>query len=76
MSTKELGELGKEYNIPIYYDLGNGALYDLKNYGIPKEPTVKILIEEGLDILSFSGDKLLGGPQAGIVLEKKLLLKK
>ena len=76
VSTKELRELGKEYNIPIYYDLGSGALYDLKNYGIPKEPTVKILIEEGLDILSFSGDKLLGGPQAGIILGKKTFIEK
>lgn len=76
VSSKELGKLAKEYNIPIYYDLGSGSLYDLKNYNIPNEPTVKILIEEGLDILSFSGDKLLGGPQAGIILGKKIFIEK
>ena len=76
VSTKELKEIGEKHKIPVYYDLGSGALYDLKEYGIPNEPTVKTLVEEGLDILSFSGDKLLGGPQAGIILGKKEYIEK
>ena len=76
VSTKELKKVSKKYNIPIYCDLGSGSLYDLKKYGITNEPTAKMLIEEGVDLLSFSGDKLLGGPQAGIILGKKTFIEK
>ncbi len=68
---KELVKLGKEYNIPVMEDLGSGCLVDLTQYGLPDEPLVQDQIKEGVDILTFSGDKLLGGPQAGIILGKE-----
>jgi L-seryl-tRNA(Ser) seleniumtransferase len=73
--AEELVPLSKKKRVPIYYDLGSGALFDFSNYGI-KEPTVKQLITSGVDILSFSGDKLLGGPQGGIIVGKKKLIEK
>ncbi len=73
--AEELVPLSKKKRIPIYYDLGSGALFDFSPYGI-QEPTVKTLIKSGVDILSFSGDKLLGGPQGGIIVGKKKLIDK
>ncbi|MDD2370900.1 MAG: L-seryl-tRNA(Sec) selenium transferase [Firmicutes bacterium] len=73
--TEELVPLSKKKRVPIYYDLGSGALFDFSPYGI-QEPTVKSLIKSGVDILSFSGDKLLGGPQGGIIIGKKKLIDK
>ncbi len=67
----ELVELGKEFNIPVISDLGSGALADLSKYALPKEPTVQEKLAQGVDLISFSGDKLLGGPQAGIIVGKK-----
>lgn len=75
VAVEELVTLSKKLKVPFYYDLGSGALYSLKDIGI-NEPTVKDLIEAGVDILSFSGDKLLGGPQAGIIVGKKKLIDK
>lgn len=66
----ELTELGAERGIPTMEDLGSGALIDLSNYKLPKEPVVAERIETGVDIVTFSGDKLLGGPQAGIIVGK------
>lgn len=66
-----LVELGNRYNIPIIEDLGSGTLIDFSKYGIQKEPTVQESISAGVDIVTFSGDKLLGGPQAGIIIGKK-----
>jgi len=63
--------LGKEYNIPVIDDLGSGALFDLTKYGLPAEPLVAESIETGADVVCFSGDKLLSGPQAGIIIGKK-----
>lgn len=70
-SLRELVELGLQYNVPVYEDLGSGVLFDLASYGIGNEPVVSQVIGEGADLVSFSGDKLLGGPQAGIIVGKK-----
>lgn len=71
VATEELVALAKERNIPIYEDLGSGTLFDFKEIGISSEPTVQKKVQCGIDIISFSGDKLLGGPQAGIIVGKK-----
>ncbi|MFT4416836.1 L-seryl-tRNA(Sec) selenium transferase [Fredinandcohnia humi] len=63
-------------NIIVYEDLGSGVLYDFKEHGIGDEPLVKDRINHGVDLVSFSGDKLLGGPQAGIIAGKKELISK
>lgn len=64
----ELVALGKRAGVPVVEDLGSGALTDLRAYGLPPERTVGEAIAEGVDLVAFSGDKLLGGPQAGIVV--------
>lgn len=71
VETKELVKLGEKYGIPVYEDLGSGVLYDIRKHGIGDEPTVAEVINAGVDLVSFSGDKLLGGPQAGIIAGKK-----
>ncbi len=71
VSIEELSVLGKKYNIPVIEDIGSGVLVDLSNYGLTYEPTVQNSIKAGADIVCFSGDKLLGGPQAGIIVGKK-----
>jgi len=68
VSSRELVELGRERGIPVMEDLGSGSLLDLRPYGFPYEPTVPEVVASGVDLVSFSGDKLLGGPQAGIVV--------
>ena len=72
----ELVALGKKYNLPVIDDLGSGALIDFSKYGLPKEPTVQESIKTGADIVCFSGDKLIGGPQCGIIVGKKKLIEK
>ena len=74
VDEQELAELGKEFSIPVITDLGSGALIDLKQFNLPEEPTVQEKLQQGLDLISFSGDKLLGGPQAGIIVGKKALI--
>ncbi len=68
---KDLARLGQEKNIPVFHDLGSGILTDLGDWGLRDEPTVQASIKTGADVISFSGDKLLGGPQAGILVGKK-----
>ena len=63
--------IGHERNIPVIYDLGSGAMIRLEDYGILDEPNVPDAMKSGADIISFSGDKLLGGPQAGIIIGKR-----
>ena len=72
----ELVMLGKKQKIPVMYDLGSGCLADLKPYGIYTEPTVQEIIKAGVDLVSFSGDKLFGGPQGGIIVGKKKYIEK
>lgn len=75
VNTQKLVELKNDNEGLVFYeDLGSGALYDFKKYGIGDEPLVKEVIEAGVDLVSFSGDKLLGGPQAGIIAGKKELI--
>lgn len=71
VEAKDLAKLVEEYEIPIYEDLGSGTLFDFSSVGIAKEPTVQEQVAKGIDIISFSGDKLLGGPQAGIIVGKE-----
>ena len=74
--TRELVELGRSRGIPVMEDLGSGCFVDLRPYGFPYEPTVQEAVAAGLDLVSFSGDKLLGGPQAGIVVGKAELVER
>ena len=76
VSIDELCKLGKEKDIPVIEDIGSGVLVDLSKYGLEYEPTVQDSIKAGVDIVSFSGDKLLGGPQAGIIVGKKKYIDK
>jgi L-seryl-tRNA(Ser) seleniumtransferase len=68
--------LGKKHGIPVMDDLGSGCLIDLERYGLLREPTVADTLQTGVDVITFSGDKLLGGPQAGIILGKWDILRK
>ena len=76
VSIEELCKLGKEKNIPVIEDIGSGVLVDLSKYNLEYEPTVQDSIKAGVDVVSFSGDKLLGGPQAGIIVGKKKYIDK
>jgi len=70
-SSEELVALGKRYNIPTYYDTGSGLFYNFEDLGASGEPLIPQELKKGFDVISFSGDKLLGAPQAGIVIGEK-----
>ncbi len=76
VTIKELSDLSKKHNIPLIEDIGSGVLIDLSKYGLTYEPTVQESIKNGADVVCFSGDKLLGGPQAGIIVGKKEYINK
>ena len=75
VTLKEMVELGKEYSLPVIYDMGSGLMADLSRYGVD-EPTVIDALKDGADVVLFSGDKLLGGPQGGILIGKKAYIDK
>ncbi|MFZ0390667.1 MAG: L-seryl-tRNA(Sec) selenium transferase [Calditrichia bacterium] len=71
VSLPELAELCREHDIPLIYDMGSGVIEDLRNWGYPQEPVARQHVAEGVDVITFSGDKILGGPQSGIIIGKK-----
>ncbi|MEG9476292.1 L-seryl-tRNA(Sec) selenium transferase [Mannheimia indoligenes] len=74
VSEEELVALGKEFNLPVISDLGSGSLTDMRALNLPAEPMVQQKVAAGVSLVSFSGDKLLGGPQAGIIVGSKAMI--
>lgn len=74
VTDTELAALANKYKVPFVMDMGSGCLVDLAEYGLPAEPTAAQAISAGVDLITFSGDKLLGGPQCGIIAGKKSLI--
>lgn len=74
VSLAQLVELGKSRNLPVMQDLGSGSFINFSAYGLAAEPTVQASVRAGVDVITFSGDKLLGGPQAGIIVGRRDIL--
>jgi len=74
VSAEELVELAGKYKLLVMEDLGSGCLIDISRYGMKKEPTVQETVKAGVDVVTFSGDKLLGGPQAGLIVGKRSII--